>query len=120
MTAPVGPVEGIRGDRWRDAWSSALADVEVGVTAAEDLLTRLHRGDEDVPAELFDLQDWVAPSLLGPVPMEFGARARRLLERQLEVSERLAEALVQIRTQRRALGKMEAAGRPPVFFDQTL
>ncbi|GAB3216268.1 hypothetical protein GCM10027586_07730 [Kineococcus gypseus] len=121
MTTPVGPVEGVPGDRWRDAWSAALADVEVDVEAAEDLLTRLHDGEEELPEELLDPRDWVAPSLQGPLPMEFSDRARRLLQRHLEVSERLAEALIQVRAQRRALGRMdERAERPPVFFDKAL
>jgi hypothetical protein len=120
VTTPVGPVEGMADDRWRDAWGAALADVEGGVLEAEDLLARLHEGDEDVPEELLNPQDWIAPSLQGPLPMEFSDRARRLLQRHLEVSERLAEALVQVRNQRRALGKMERAERPPVFFDKAL
>ncbi|ABS03115.1 hypothetical protein [Kineococcus radiotolerans] len=120
MIDPVGPVESLAGDRWRDAWGAALADVEVDVTTAEELLARLHAGGEDVPEELLTPQDWIAPSLQGAIPMEFSDRARRLLQRHLEVSERLAEALVQVRAQRRALGKMERAERRPVFFDKPL
>jgi hypothetical protein len=117
---PAGPVESITGERWRDAWGSALAEVEVDVDTAEELLTRLHEGVDDVPEGLLSPLDWIAPSLQGAMPMEFSDRARRLLQRHLEVSERLAEALVQVRAQRRALGRMDRAERPPVFFDKPL
>ncbi|GAA4980644.1 hypothetical protein GCM10023225_21010 [Kineococcus glutinatus] len=104
---------------WRDAWNDALAAVEVDVDAAEELLAHLHGNAPGEPPVIV-LEDWVAPSLTGPVPMEFADRARRLLQRQLDVRERLAEALAQLRAQRRMVTKLEAAAPPPVYYDRAL
>ncbi|MCI2240627.1 hypothetical protein MO973_35120 [Paenibacillus sp. TRM 82003] len=118
---PVAAVHasGTAEDHWRDAWRSALRAVELDADAAEDLIERLHGEDDDVP-EPEPRGDWIAPSLLGPVPAEFADRARALLQRQLDVSERLAEAMVQARSQRRGLAKLDRAERPPVFFDKAI
>ena len=107
-------------EEWRGAWSAALEAVEMDVQAAEELISRLHQDAQDEELPVAAAQDWIAPSLLGPVPLEFADRARRLLRRQLEVSERLAEAMVQLRSHRRALGKMDRAERPPVYYDRAL
>ena len=128
MIDPVGPVQEVThqrtapdpGSGWRRAWGEVLQDIEGDIVTAEELLRNLHDGEADVPPEFQASQDWVEPSLQGPVPLEFAQRARRLLERQLDVSERLAEALVQVRAQRRALGKMDRPERLPVFFDKPL
>jgi hypothetical protein len=101
---------------WWAAWDSALRAVELDVEDAERLILRMHAGGDDVaPAPV--VEDWVVPALLGPLPSEFADRARRLLRRQAEVSERLAEAMVHARSQRRALGKFDQAERRPVFVD---
>ncbi|WP_432486127.1 hypothetical protein [Kineococcus esterisolvens] len=118
---PVAAVHaaGTAEDHWRDAWRSALRAVELDVDAAEDLIDRLHHEDDDVP-EQAPAGDWIAPGLLGPVPAEFADRARALLRRQADVTERLAEAMVQIRSQRRGLAKLDRAERAPVFIDKAL
>lgn len=103
---------------WRAAWDSALRAVELDVDEAERLALAMHTGQE--PPELATPRDWVEPALLGAVPHEFADRARALLRRQVEVSERLAEAMVQARSQTRALGKFDRAERPPVFVDKAL
>ncbi|NAZ74706.1 hypothetical protein GTQ99_04615 [Kineococcus sp. T13] len=100
---------------WREAWTSALHAVEVDVAAAETLLDRLHAGDE--PPEQPPASEWIAPALLGHIPAEFADRARLLLQRQVEVSERLASAMVQARSQQRALTMLEPPERRPVFVD---
>ncbi|PPK94502.1 hypothetical protein CLV92_1074 [Kineococcus xinjiangensis] len=105
---------------WRDAWSSALHAVELDVEAAEDLLARLHAGVDTDVAEVPVPQDWIEPSMLAPLPADFAERARRLLQRQMDVSERLAEAMVQARSQRRAMAKLEQAEHRPVYFDRPL
>ena len=103
-------------DCWRSAWTTALQAVEMDVEAAESLIERLHAGAEP-PAELPAAQPWVTPGLLGPLPLEFADKARELVQRQLDVSSRLAEAMVQTRSQRRALGKLDPAESIPVFVD---
>jgi hypothetical protein len=123
MTTP-GVVETTTADddetlpAWFSAWDDALRSVELDVEQAELLIRRMHAG-EDAPEERLT-QDWVAPAALGQVPHEFAERARVLLQRQLDVSERLAEAMIHARSQRRALGKFDPAERPPVFVDQSV
>ncbi|GAA0320201.1 hypothetical protein [Kineococcus aurantiacus] len=123
MTATPGAVEvATREDRrWREAWTEALDALELDVRAAEELLEHLHDGSveqlEDVPLPV--AQDWVADTALGPMPGDFADRARRLLQRQLSLGERLAEAMVQVRAQRRVLGKMDRAEARPVFVDRS-
>ena len=105
-------------DHWREAWTSALSAVELDVDAAEELIHRLHRGEDapDTPVT----GEWVAPALLGPVPAEFADRARLLAQRQLDVSERLVAALTYTRAQRRVLQRLEQPAPPPVFIDTAL
>ncbi|NAZ86322.1 hypothetical protein [Kineococcus indalonis] len=113
------PAPDAAGDDWRTAWAAALDAVELDVQTAEELVRSLHQGVDELPPSP-PAQDWVAPSLLGPVPAEFAERARRLLQRQVDVSERLAEAVVHARSQRRALGRFERPEQPPVFVDKAL
>ncbi|MEZ0166750.1 hypothetical protein AB2L27_18490 [Kineococcus sp. LSe6-4] len=121
MTAPVhtgAATEERVPEHWATAWDAALAAVELDVESAERLIAQLHAGVDEAP-EPAD-RPWVAPALLGPIPLEFADRARHLLARQTEVSERLAEAMVTVRSQTRALGKLDRAERRPVFLDRAL
>lgn len=102
----------------RDPWREALDAVERDVAGAEELLRRLHEG-LDVP-EATVSQQWTPPHLDGPLPSELLDRALALLRRQREVGVRLAEAMVQSRSERRVLTKLEPAERPPVFVDRAL
>lgn len=104
---------------WRLAWDSALKAVELDVLDAERLISDMHHGFEELP-EIPVTKDWVAPALLGQVPSEFADRARALLQRQLDVTERLEEAMVYARSQRRVLGKFDEPERRPVFVDAAL
>lgn len=117
---PVEPIVelGDATDQWRDSWDDALRAVELDVDDAEKLIHDMHAGV--APPEISEPRDWVAPSLLGPVPTEFADRARALLQRQLDVSDRLAEAMVQARSQRKGLSKFDRAERPPVYVDRAL
>jgi hypothetical protein len=101
---------------WRLAWDSALRAVELDLEQAERLIHDMHHGVE-APEEDSEQGDWVAPTLLGQVPAEFADRARALLQRQLDVGERLAEAVVHARSQRRVLGKFDEPEHRPVFVD---
>ncbi|WP_432571710.1 hypothetical protein [Kineococcus sp. SYSU DK005] len=113
------PGHDVPAEDWRTAWAAALDAVEMDVRTAEELVRSLHEGVDELPPSPL-AQDWVEPSLLGPVPAEFAERARRLLQRQIDVGERLAEAVVHARSQRRALGRFERAEQPPVFVDRAL
>ncbi|WP_432535506.1 hypothetical protein [Kineococcus arenarius] len=103
---------------WRRSWAAALDRVELDVDAAERLLGALHAGA--AAAEAVVPPVWAPPALTGPVPDEHAERARLLLQRQLDVSEQLARALVHTRTQVAALRKLERAEPQPVFVDRAL
>jgi DNA-binding transcriptional LysR family regulator len=88
----VVPEPGTSAPHWQAAWDNALRAVELDVDDAERLIAAMHTGTEEEPVTLAP-QDWIAPALLGPVPVEFAERARALLRRQMDVTERLAEAI---------------------------
>ncbi len=89
------------------AWEQALAELELEVSAAEDLLGRLHRQAELPPATL--RQPWAPPAGLGPLPLPLADRARALADRQAHVAEALARAMVLNRRQARAAGALADA-----------
>ncbi|MFB9376587.1 hypothetical protein ACFFKU_11630 [Kineococcus gynurae] len=100
------------------AWHDALDELEVDVTAAEELLRQLHSGaagGDVVPRPV-----WRAPELPGKLPADCLDRARALHQRQLDVSQRIARAMVQTRSQSNALRKMAQAEARPVFVDFAL
>ncbi|WP_337063064.1 hypothetical protein [Kineococcus sp. G2] len=103
---------------WRRSWAGALDRVELDVDAAEELLRTLHAGA--AAHEAVAPPAWTPPALAGPVPPEHAERARLLLQRQLDVSEQLARALVSTRTQVTALRKLERAEPQPVYVDRAL
>ncbi|MGY4643774.1 hypothetical protein [Cellulomonas sp. URHB0016] len=102
--------------RWLDAWAAALDALELDVVAAEDLLRTAH---------LTSVQDvavasaWHPPTTLGPLPAALHVRASAVLERQLDVARRTAEALAY---SRRHLAAADLARpRPleaPVYVDE--
>jgi len=101
---------------FHDTWVAALTAAEVDVDAAEELLRRLHAGEDVDPV----LPGPAWPGGPGPVPVEFAERARLLLQRQLHVSEKLTAALLHTRTELNALKKLDPAEQRPIFFDQAL
>jgi hypothetical protein len=114
MTEDSGAAAG--GTDWVRAWGDALRDVEVDVEQAENLLRQLHEEPDSLPELTFEA-DWTSPSLDGPVPEQFAERARRLLQRQIQVSSELGHAIVYARSQSRAINKLEQAETRPVFLD---
>ena len=122
MSAPGARTSGParREPGWQESWGAALQAVEVGVAEAEELLRRVREVEPTADEPPVELTDWVAPSLQGPVPLEFADRARRLLQRHLDVSERLAEAMAQLRSQRRVMSKIDQAEVRPVYYDKAL
>ena len=117
---PTPPVTDATEDGWRDEWVEALNAVELDLDAAEQLIKTLHQDDAEIDHLPERGQDWVVPHLRGPLPDEFTDRARRLAQRQLDVGERLAQAMVQTRAQRRAMTKLDRPEPPPIFVDQAL
>ncbi len=108
MSAAVAP--------WTDAWSRALDEFELDLAHAELLLADQHLPSVD---EVALARVWQRPPDLGPLPAQLADRARAVRDRQLEVAQRLASAMVQ---NRRHLAALESMRRPrtpavPVYLD---
>ncbi|GGC01570.1 hypothetical protein [Cellulomonas carbonis] len=96
---------------WGSAWEDALAELELDVALAEQMLTLGHIA-QDPPAP------WAPPAGLGPLPTDLVDRARTVLDRQLDVARRLAEAADLSRRHTRAVQAMRAtAPSVPVYLD---
>jgi len=96
-------------DPFYDRWAAALTELELDVADTEAMLL----GDHLPPAE-----PWEPPQDLGPLPIPLRDRAQRLVERQREVAQRLAEALVLSRRQARLNESLKTAGPAnPVYLD---
>ena len=119
-TAATGAPRAGAPDRWREAWCRALEAVELDVEAAEALVEHLHSAREDEAPVEAPAAAWTPPALPGPIPGDLADRAKRLLERQLDVSRRLADAMALARSHRRALAKLDASEPPPVYVDPAL
>ena len=112
MNAPVVPVTGARpAQGWDAAWEAALEALELDVTQVEHTLAL-----RDIALDPPD--PWRPPSGLGPLPLALADRARALLERQIEVSRRVAEAAALARRHARAAQGMRSAPEAsPVYLD---
>lgn len=106
LTRPAGPAPG-----WTQAWSDALAEIELGVDEAEELI-RAGRATGPVgPA-------WVPPTELGLLPVSLRNRAEALVARQLRVARSLTEAAEQSQHQLRLLARLRATPETtPVYLD---
>jgi hypothetical protein len=113
MTAVLaGP--GTTAPAWDAAWSQALAELELGVDEAEQLLRAGH-AERTAPLRVVT---WQPPSGLGLLPAPLVDRARALHARQLRVAQQLAEAAAHSRRQLRAVEGMRAtAESAPVYLD---
>jgi hypothetical protein len=100
---------------WDAAWSAALTELELDVAQAEALLRADH-----VPAKgpATVIAAWRPPVGLGPLPASLLTRAQALLDRQLDVGRRIAEAANLSR--RQAVAAEGLRSRPPavpVYLD---
>lgn len=96
---------------WADAWRAALTALELDVVAAERILAADH-------VDLVPASRWEPPTDLGPLPRELQERAEALLDRQIEVARRLAEAAKLSRRHSQAAQAMRAGGpTAPVYID---
>jgi len=96
------------GQAFHERWEAALADLELEVEAAEDLLVRLHHEAETPPAP--PRRPWAPPVGLGPLPAPLVDRARALAERQTRTAEALGRAIVLNRRQARAVDALAETG----------
>ncbi|MBI9114567.1 hypothetical protein [Sanguibacter suaedae] len=100
---------------WTDAWSHALDAFEMDVAEAEALIAAGHLIDS-APAST--ALAWQAPTNLGPLPGSLRDRAARILERQLDMAARLADAARSTRQQMRVVDDLrKQAPVTPVYID---
>lgn len=105
-----------RGDGpWDEAWARALDALELDVDQVEQDLVHAHLVEPDA---LGPVVAWEPPSDLGPLPASLRERAQAVLDRQLDVARRTAEALVASRRHAQAAQAL----RPrqiavPVYLD---
>ncbi|MGW6132493.1 hypothetical protein ACWFNE_20900 [Cellulomonas sp. NPDC055163] len=98
---------------WEAAWSHALTELELDVEQAEALLRADHAGPVRLRA-----QPWVPPTGLGPLPAPLVERVQALLDRQLDVARRTAEAALLSRRHLVAVDAMrERPPAVPVYLD---
>jgi hypothetical protein len=119
MTA--GRPSGRRGDtRPKVDWTTVLDHLEGEVLAAEQ--TMADGRAEEIAAWGRRSDDWVPPSMLGPVPDDLRERAMRLLQHQLAVAEALIERITQSQRQRDVAARMSYRPSRPVasFIDRAL
>ena len=101
-------------------WPAVLEHLEGEVLAAEQ--TMADGRAEEIAAWGRRTDDWVPPSMLGPVPDDLRERAVRLLQHQLAVAEALIERITQSQRQRDVAARMSYGPSRPVasFIDQAL
>jgi hypothetical protein len=101
-------------------WTQVLSDLEGEVVAAEQTLADGRA--EEIAAWGRRSEDWIPPSVLGPVPMDLRERAMRLLQHQLAVAEALIERITQSQKQRDLAARMSYGPSRPVasYVDRAL
>ncbi|WP_449386356.1 hypothetical protein [Cellulomonas soli] len=113
---PPAPVRTSRPDEaWDTAWSRALDALELDVEQVERDLVHAHLVEADA---VVAAPPWQPPAGLGPLPAALRDRAQAVLDRQLDLARRTAEALVASRRHAQA----SQALRPrqvevPVYLD---
>lgn len=97
---------------WDAAWAAALTELELDVATAEQMLVLGHIADHP-PRD-----PWAPPVGLGPLPAALVERATALLDRQLELATRLAEAADLSRRHSRAAQALRSQPPAvPVYVD---
>ncbi|MEV6600687.1 hypothetical protein AB0M36_28120 [Actinoplanes sp. NPDC051346] len=102
-------------DDWRQAWISALDELEEDVEAVERMIADEHRNQE-----LPSATPWEPPPGLGPLPLDLRPRADAILTRQLEAAKAAAMAITNNRRQNAFAARVEV-GTPgkqvPTYID---
>jgi hypothetical protein len=102
-------------DGWRNAWISALDELEADVEAVERMISEEHRSQE-LPAA----DPWSPPQGIGPIPLDLRPRADFILTRQLEAAKAAATAITANRRQTAFAARVEVgtAGKGiPSYID---
>ena len=102
---------------WRDAWSTALDELELDVSRVEAMLADEHRHAETPPADI-----WRPPTELGALPLDLKPRADEILTRQLKAAEEIALRLTANRQQMAMTSRIETgeAVKRPVYVDRAM
>lgn len=97
----------------RTMWETALDDLERSLDHAAALVA---------PGFLLEASDrlpdvsWTPPAGLGPIPASLVERAGRVLDRQLETTQRVEEAVSTARAHLRAVGSMRTNGTTTAVY----
>ncbi|HEY0237775.1 MAG TPA: hypothetical protein VGC37_03945 [Friedmanniella sp.] len=113
VTRPAAEAADLPG--WDHAWSAALSELELAADEAERLLSLAHLPST---TEVAKVAAWRPPHGLGPLPLSLRERAQALVDRQLDLARRTAEAARMSRRQARVADVL--ATRPParpVYLD---
>jgi hypothetical protein len=99
---------------WRDAWTSALDELEMDVAATEAMLADVRRLNETPGAN-----PWQPPQELGALPLELKPRADEILTRQFAAAEEIGRRLTSTRQQQAVTGRIETGERikRPLYLD---
>lgn len=103
------------GSGWDTAWVAALEAMELEADEVEQMLR--HRDVlETAPVTPVT---FTPPDGLGPLPLVLAERARRLVQRQLDLARELTIAMAGNRQQARLVNRLhrEAVDSVPVFVD---
>ncbi|GAA2697126.1 hypothetical protein [Actinoplanes palleronii] len=99
---------------WRGAWTTALDELEMDVSAVEVMLADEHRHADTPPADI-----WKPPTELGALPLDLRPRADGILTRQLAAAEEIARRLTANRQQAKMTSRIETgeAIKRPIYLD---
>jgi hypothetical protein len=102
---------------WRQAWATALGELELDVASTEALLADTQR-ERDLPIS----DPWTPPAGLGPLPLDLRPQADALLARQLAVGLAVVRALATTRRQAAVADRLESGQDVPrpSYVDQAL
>ena len=100
---------------WDTAWVAALEAMELEADEVEQMLR--HR--DVLEAAPVTPVSFTPPDGLGPLPIALADRARRLVQRQLDLARELTIAMAGNRQQARLVSRLhrEAVDSVPVFVD---
>jgi hypothetical protein len=103
---------------WRQAWVTALDELEADVESVERMIADEHR-HQDLPAA----KPWAPSSGLGPLPVDLKRRADDILARQLAAARAAAAAITTNRRQQAFAARIEVgAGNrsTPSYVDRAV
>ena len=109
------------GDQGSPSWASVIDDLRRGASRSEGLLE--HEFEDALVSEYDAMTEpWAPPEGLGSIPSDLRSEAILVLQRQLDVAERLACAITVSRRQQQMADRI-GGGAPtpaPAFFDSVI